>query len=374
MNSIRVCSRCVMDSTVPDIVFDSDGVCNCCKEYDAKVEEDLHYNEEGLKSIGEMVEKIKNAGKNKKYDCLIGVSGGVDSTYVAYIVKKKYGLRPLAIHLDNGWDAELAVSNIENALRKLEIDLETIVLDWESFKKLQVAFLKSSVPNAEIPTDHAIVAAMFQTAKRYGIKYIITGSNIVTEAIMPDSWMTPSNDWKMIKAVYNKFNKGKLVSYPHMSILGYIYYVLMLRIKLIPILNYVPYNKANAKEIVLRELAWRDYGAKHWESIYTKFFQTYILPKKFNIDKRKGHLSSLIISGQMTREEAMQELAKPIYEAKKLVEDRMYVIKKLELSEEEFEAIMKAWPKSHTDYPNNERLWKYFSKLIKIIRNQAIKV
>ena len=361
-----------MDTTVPDIQFDEKGICNYCRQYAERIQRELHYDEAGQKWLNRMIEKIKGDGAGREYDCIIGISGGVDSTYVAYLVKKQFGLRPLAVHLDNGWNAELAVNNVELALKRLDIDLYTYVLDWEEFKDLQVSFLKASIANAEIPTDHAIVALLFRVAAAEGIPYIITGSNIVTEAIMPDSWMYDTRDLRFIKAIQRQFGRVKLKTYPQISILNFIYYIFIRGIKFIPILNYVPYVKEEAKQLLQQELGWRDYGGKHFESIYTRFFQAYILPQKFNIDKRRAHLSNLILSGQITRDEALTEMGKPPCPPTELEEDVEYVIKKLGLSYEEFNQIMAAPVKTHTDYPNNAGLWHKFAPVVKFVRQRAI--
>jgi N-acetyl sugar amidotransferase len=348
-HSYRMCTRCIMDTTDPDIQFDENGVCNHCRGYEEKARSYLRTGPKGQAELNRLVEEIKAKGKGKEYDCVLGVSGGVDSTYVAYTLKN-LGLRPLAVHMDNGWDAELAVSNIEKFLNQLDIDLYTYVLDWEEFKDLQLAFLKASVSDAEIPTDHAIAAVLYQVASERNIKYIISGSNLVTEGILPNSWTYGVNDWRYIKSVHHIFGSRKLKRYPHYSFLDLLYYIFVKRIQLIRILNYIPYNKEQAIDVLENQLSWRNYGGKHYESIYTRFFQGYILPKKFNIDKRQAHLSTLICSGQITREEALAEMQNPAYAGYMLEEDMEYVLKKLELAEDEFEHLMSLPTKSYKDY------------------------
>lgn len=370
VTNYQICKRCIMDTSDPEIEFDEKGLCNHCKDYDKRIAKELHYDKAGQEKLREIVNKIKKRGKNKKYDCLIGVSGGTDSTTVLYHLKK-LGLRPLAVHLDNGWDSELSVKNIELVLKRLNIDLYTYVLDWEEFKDLQLSFLEASIANAEIPTDHAIVALLYRTAAQRGIKYIISGGNIATEAIMPESWMYDAKDWKIIKSIQKKFGEKKLKSFLHLNLFDCFYYTFIKRIKYIPILNYIRYDKKEAKAILEKELGWRDYGLKHYESIYTRFFQGYILPKKFGIDKRRAHLSTLICSGQITREEALEEMKENPYPDERIMkEDREYVIKKLGLSEEKFEKIMSQPIKSYKDYPNNSLFFSQasiFTKLAKKI-------
>lgn len=369
----RSCTSCVLDTTVPDITFDDDGVCNFCHRYRERIATELRYDEAGQRRLAELVEEIKAAGRDQPYDCIVGISGGVDSTYVAYVAKRKYGLRPLAIHVDNGWNSELAVQNIEQTLRRLDIDLHTNVLDWEEFRDLQRSFLASGIANAEIPTDHAIVATLFQTARSMKIKHVLTGSNLVTEAVLPESWMYDAYDLRLIKAVHKRFGTVPLATYPKLS---YIRLGIMLGVqgyKFVNVLNFEPYHKAEVKALLTTELGWRDYGGKHYESVFTKFFQGVILPRKFGIDKRKAHLANLVLSGQITRDEAVAELATPPYPEEDLERDREYVIKKLGYTSAEFDAIMAAPPKRAQDYPNGEWMKRFFGTLAGFARRRALR-
>lgn len=370
-DNYRICVRCIMDTTDPLIEFDDEGICNHCRVYDERVQNELYYNEVGQQRLNRLVERIKMEGVNKEYDCIIGISGGVDSTIVAYRVKK-LGLRPLAIHLDNGWDSELAVSNIEKILKLLDIDLYTYVLNWEEFKDLQISFLKASVPNAEIPTDHAINATLYHQAARRKINYIITGGNIVTEGTLPLSWGYYNRDWRYIKAIHKKFGSVKLRSFYHLTLFNWVNYVFIKGIKWFPLLNYQPYVKEEAKEFLVQKLGWRDYGGKHYESIYTRFFQGYILPKKFGFDKRKAHLSTLVCAGQMTRDEAIREIEGGTYPTEEMMsQDREYVIKKLGFTEQEFERIMSQPVKTYKDYPNNSFLYNKLSFIVGLAKRRA---
>lgn len=346
------CSRCIMDTTDPDIHFDSEGVCNHCHRYDELLPIRTHQRKDAEQALQALVARIKSDGKSEKYDCIIGVSGGVDSTYVAYLTKK-LGLRPLAIHFDNGWNSELAVSNIEKVLKKLDIDLYTYVIDWEEFKDLQLSFLKASTPDGEIPTDHAINALLFKEASKKGIKYIINGMNFKTESMSVPKWAYGHADWKYIKSVHKLFGRKKLKKYPHYSLLDTFRYLFIIRIKLVSILNYIDYQKDEVMKVLQDDLGWKYYGGKHYESVYTRFYQAYILPEKFNIDKRIGHLSDLIRSGSIARKQALKELEKDIADPEMIVRDREFVIKKLGLTEESFQQIISAKPKLFTDYPNN---------------------
>jgi N-acetyl sugar amidotransferase len=342
-----------MDTSDPDIVFDEQGVCNHCHDHDRLMKQKVVTGKAGEVYLQKLVEKMKRAGRGKPYDCLIGVSGGVDSTYVAYLVKK-IGLRPLAVHMDNGWDSELAVKNIEETLKRLGIDLYTEVLDWEEFKSLQVAFLKSSTPDSEIPSDHAIWAVLGNMADKLRVKYIVSGFNVRTETHLPRAWSQGHFDWKYIRSVYQQFGHGRIKTFPHIGF--FTYYRRLLTHRRVDILNYIDYNKAEAMKILEQELGWRYYGGKHYESIYTRFYQGYILPVKFGYDKRRSHLSSLICSGEITREVALQELDKPTYQPSMQEEDREYVVKKLSLTDDEFEAILKAPKKTFWDYPSYGRI------------------
>ena len=358
--SFQICTQCVMDTSDPDIYFDENGVCSHCKKNNEDMYQLQNYTPQALEQL---VEKIKAKGKGKEYDCVIGLSGGVDSSYVAYLAKK-LGLRPLAVHLDNGWDSELAVNNIEKIVKTFDIDLHTVVLDWEEFKKLQVAFLKASVPDAEIPTDHAITASIFQTMLENNIPYFISGANISTEGTMPAEWAQGHFDWRYIKSVDQLYGTGKLLTFPHMDIFEReLYYHIVKGFRYVFILNHVQYNKLDAIKTLENEFGWRSYGDKHFESVYTRFFQGYILPNKFNIDKRRAHFSRLIISGQVKRSDAIEILKQPTYAPSMMEEDREYVVSKLGLTQDEFDEIMTLPIKSYHDYPNYSSYYKFLKKL-----------
>jgi len=289
----------------------------------------------------------------------------------AYIVKKVLKLRPLAIHLDNGWNTDLAVTNIENIVKKLRIDFFTYVLDWEEFKDLQISFLKASVTNLEMPTDHAITALLIKTAIKHNLKYIVLGGNIVTESIMPQAWRGHDNrDWENIKAIHKNYGKRKLKTFVHLNFYQWAYYTLIRGVRFLNILNYYPYNKEEAKNTLRNELDWRPYDSKHHESAYTRFFQSYYLPKKFKIDKRRAYLSTLVCSNQITRNEAIERINLEIVKKEVISEDKYYVIKKFGLSDLEFSEIMNRDPKSHLAYPhssflvNKNSLYHFAKKII----------
>jgi len=367
MTSYQLCQHCVMDTTDPDIVFDVAGVCQHCKRYELVAQKRLIPVDKRDAALASLVNEIKSAGRGKPYDCIIGVSGGVDSTYVAYLVHK-LGLRALAVHLDNGWNSELAVSNIEKTLKTLGIDLYTHVIDWSEFRKLQVAYLRAATPDGEVPTDHAIFALLYQLAAEHGLKHVILGTNVVSEAILPEKWGYGYFDWRYVKDVYRRFAKGTLKTYPHFSLPKLFYHVFIKRIRMVAILNYVQYDKKEAMDVLQNKLSWVYYGGKHYESIYTRFYQAYLLPQKFNIDKRRAHYSNLICSGQMTREEALAGLEEPVYPQHLLNEDREYVIKKLMLSESDFDEIMKSPNKTFLDYRTSRRIFEFAKKIVNASR------
>jgi len=347
------CVRCVMDTSDPNIRFDDKGYCNHCNEYFEKTSKRVYQGEASDIQLSQLLDRIKRSGKNKDYDCVIGVSGGVDSIYTAYLAKKM-GLRPLAVHMDNGWNSELAVSNIEKILKKLNIDLITEVLDWEEFRDLQLAFLKASVPEAETPTDIAIPAAMHKVAAKYNIKYIFSGGNFATEGILPKSWHYNAKDVKFLKAVHLQFGKKKLKTFPTFGFEKEMYYKFIKGIRMIYPLNYVPYNKQEAMNVLEKELDWKNYGGKHHESIYTKFVQSYLLPEKFGIDYRRATYSTQICAGEMSRIEALSELSKKPFETESVEDDKKYLCKKLCITIEELNEIMRLTPKTYKNYPNDQ--------------------
>lgn len=353
---MSICTRCVMDSSDPDITFDDRGVCVHCHRYDQQVRNLVVTGEAGQLRVAERVRQIKADGASAPYDCIIGVSGGVDSTYVAWQVKQ-LGLRPLAVHLDNGWDSEIAVSNIRSVLDKVGVDLHTEVLDWPEFKDLQRSFLLASTPDAEVPSDHAIFACLFHTATKFGVRHVITGINTRTETHMPPSWSHGHFDFGYINAVQRRFGSRPLRSFPHYSFLQYATAFGHTH-STWHILDHLDYSKTRALVFLQEELGWRDYGGKHFESIYTRWYQGVYLPKKFGYDKRRSHLSSRICSGELTREYALDELTRPPYAPDFQAQDHEYVAKKLGFSMAELEAIMAAPPRRFRDFPSYERRLK----------------
>ncbi len=364
-NGYRICQRCVMDTSDYEIYFDDNGFCNHCISYFKRIPNQSKQNESTLNAL---ISRIKEEGKNKKYDCIIGLSGGVDSSFLAYKVIQ-LGLRPLAVHFDNGWDSELAVKNIENIVNKLKIDLHTFVMDWEEFRHLQLSFLKASVPDCEIPTDHGIIAVLYETALKERVRYIISGTNTSTEGILPNNWSYGATDWRYIKSVHKNYSGTKLRAFPRFGFIKWCYLVFVRRkIRVISLLDFVQYNKKSAMNIIENELDWKYYGCKHGESIYTQFYQTYILPVKFKIDKRRAHLSTLICSGQITRKEALKELEEPTYQEKETREKMEYVLKKLKLTQQEFNNILALPTRTYKEFSNQvfqRKILNFFIRLVK---------
>jgi len=354
------CSRCILDTNDDhEISFNSTGLCNHCLNYDKQEKELVFKGEAGVKKLAATVEEIKNAGKGKDYDCILGVSGGVDSTYLAYKAKE-LGLRTLCVHFDNGWNSELAIKNIENIINKLDFDLETYVVNWKEFKDIQLAYFKADVIDIEAITDHAITGTIYKLAAKYGIKYILTGNNIATELVLPSNWIFHKTDAVNIKGIHKKYGTIQLNNYPFFDAKAKHYYKMVKGIKTADLLNYMPYIKSEVKGIIIKELEWRDYGGKHYESVFTRFYQGYILPNKFGVDKRKAHLSNLICSGQISKEHALEEIKTPIYPQELFETDKEFVLKKLGFSNEEFEDYMKRPRREHTEFRTEQSLYNNY--------------
>lgn len=371
------CSRCVMDSSDPEIRFDAEGVCNHCIEFDAVTRKGWFPNNEGGRIWADLCEQIKAAGRGREYDCIIGLSGGVDSSYLALKVREA-GLHPLVVHVDAGWNSELAVANIESVVKYCGYDLHTHVVDWEEMRDLHLAYLRAGVANQDVPQDHVFFASLYHFATRNGIRYILSGGNLATEAIFPKAWHGAAMDAINLKAIHRKFGQRPLKTYSTISFFEYyVWYPFVKKMRTIRPLNYMPYNKTQAEAELEQAIGWRAYGRKHGESLFTKLFQNYYLPEKFGYDKRRPHLSSLIVSGQMTRTEALAKLAEPLYDARELEIDLAYFCKKLRISRLELDAFMKAAPHHHTDFPTwdaRHRLLKRAQGLVERASGRRVKV
>lgn len=358
----QVCTVTVMDTTDPDIRFDEAGVSHYVEAFNA-FKAGLPSPEARDQAQSSQVSAIKAAGKGRRYDCILGLSGGVDSSYMAYLASQ-WGLRPLVVHFDNGWNSELAVRNIEEIVSRLGFDLETVVMDWEEFRDLQRAYFLASVVDIEVATDQLIQGALFRIAASHGIKTILSGTNWATEWLMPKSWNYRKQDLVNLRNIHKRFGtmplrKSTVYGLPHQ-----IWYTYFKGIRTVEILNLVEYSKSKAKATLMNELGWRDYGGKHFESVFTRFYQGYVLPRKFKIDKRKAHLSNLILTGEISREQALVELQSPPYEEQVMAQDRAYVAKKLRFSEEEFEQILSASPVPHEFYGTDSEQRRTFMKWV----------
>jgi len=341
----QICARCVSDTSFPAIRFDEDGLCQYCRAHDA-LERLYPLGPEGQRRLERIAEGIRRAARGRKYGCVAGVSGGRDSTFCLYTAAK-LRLRPLAVHFDNGWDSEIAVRNIKNACSRLNVDLHTHVADWEEFKDLQMAFLKASVPEAEVPTDVAIHAVLHQVAAEEGIRYVIMGHSFRTEGIAPIEWTYM--DGRYIRAIRKRFGSFKQKTVPNMTLARFLHYTVIKRIRVVPILNYLTYRHKEVGRTLQRELGWTYYGGHHHESSYTHFVQAALFARKFNIDKRRLEYSALIRSGQKSRQEALKELKETPYPVDgELVE---YCVNKLGLSMEQWREIIALPPRSFRDYP-----------------------
>ena len=358
----QICKRCIMDTSDSRIEFDERGVCNHCKKYDEKIARSVFRGMAGKGKLKQIVKEIKEIGRGKKYDCIVGLSGGADSSYLIHLAKE-IGLRPLAVHLDNGWDTKTATRNISRLLKKLNVDLYTYVIDWEEFKDFQLAYFKASVIDIEALTDHAIKATLYKVANEKNIKYILTGTNVLTEGMMGSDWTHNKSDYKNILDIHKKFGNIEHKTFPILKFWERVYYQGIKGIKTVEILNYVPYDKSMIKKMLCEKYGWEDYGRKHGESLFTRFYQDYILPKKFNADKRKPHFSALINAGQMTRRKALSRIKKPLFNSNELMIDKDYIIKKWGLTENEFEEIMNRPIKNHKDYKTSDKFIRIAGKI-----------
>jgi len=365
--SYQRCTRCVMDTTDQEISFDADGVCNHCHGFDRLVGTEWFPNEEGARRLEAMLARVKAEGEGKEYDSILGLSGGADSTYLA-LKMKDWGLRPLVVHVDAGWNSELAVANIERVVKHCGYDLHTHVVDWEEMRDLHLAFLRAGIPNQDVPQDHVFFASLYNFATKNGIRTIFSGGNLATEGVFPSSWHGSAMDVINLKAIHRKYGQRPLKSYSTISFFNYYFwYPFVKKMRTVRPLNYMPYVKADAIREMEHGFGYKPYDRKHGESLFTKLFQNYYLPTKFGYDKRLPHYSSLIVSGQMTRDEALAKLQEPLYEPRELEADIAYFCKKLRISRAEFDALVAGENRHHTDFPT----WESRQKLVKRVQRFA---
>ena len=364
----RMCTVTVMDTTDPEIWFDEQGVSNHVYYFESEVKPRWYPNDEGQIRLTRIVENIKGESADNEYDCIIGLSGGADSSYLALKVKE-LELRPLVVHVDGGWNSELAVSNIEKIVNYCDWDLHTCVIDWIEMRDLQVAFLKSGLANQDVPQDHAFSAALYNYAVQNNIRYVLSGVNFATESILPKAWHHSAMDAKSLKAIHRRYGTLKLNRFPIVSFWKYYFYYPFIRhMKVLRPLNLLPYSRSRAIRELKDTIGWRDYGRKHGESVFTKFFQNYFLPRRFDFDKRKPHLSSMILGGEITRHEALRELEKPLYDQNELREDMLYVTKKLGFKPDEFERLMDQPTRTYQEFPSDMTKYVAMKKLQSFIQ------
>jgi aminotransferase len=362
-NTYQQCKRCIMDTSDPEIVFDEQGVCNHCRKFDKVTSKHWFPNEEGNKRWTKVVEQLKASGKGREYDCIIGLSGGVDSSYLALKIHES-GLRPLVVHVDAGWNSELAMANIESIIKHCNYDLHTHVVDWEEMKGLHLAYLRAGISNQDVPQDHIFFSSLYHFAIKNKIRHILSGSNFATESIFPDAWLGDAMDAINLRAIHKKYGENKLKHYKTISFFEYyIWYPFVKRMSIVNPLNYMAYDKAKALEELKTTVGYKPYARKHGESQFTKLFQNYYLPQKFGFDKRQPHLSSLIVSGQITRDEALQKLKEPLYEPDELERDISFFCKKLQITRETFNELMNAPVHEYSDFPSFQNRYKLLKKI-----------
>lgn len=365
----RICSRCVMDTSAPNIEFDELGVCNFCKEYELRCNHIVFDSKENkLAKRKSLIDKIKEDGKGKKYDCIVGVSGGVDSSYVLHLAIAE-GLRPLAVHMDNNWNSELAVHNVNNLISSAGVDLHTHVIDWNEYRLLMQSFFDADVIDVELLYDNAMTAVNYNYAKKYGIKYILSGSNLATEGVdMPKGWSWIKTDSRNIRSIA-KINSVKINTFPLISTLDFVLYRMIQGYKWVSVLDMYDYNKESATRLLENKYSYKRYPYKHYESIFTRFYQGYILPRKFGVDKRKLHLSTLIMSNQLSRDEALSLLdTSPYPDVNQLNDDIEYFLKKMKWSRDDLEGYIKRSGKPHDRYGTELHLWSFLRATKRLYR------
>ena len=351
----RICTNCIMDTTDSKITFDSRGWCDYCRNFYANILPNWHPNKKGEDLIRPLIDKIKKEGRGKDHDCLIGISGGLDSSYVTYTAVAKFGLRPLIFHCDAGWNSDLSVSNIQKIIEGLGLDLVTEVVNWEEMKDLQLAFFKSQVAFVDTPQDLALFSAIYNYAAKNDFKYVITGGNYSTECVRESlEWTYFSTDMRHVNDIHTRFGTRPLETFPTCDILKYkLYYRWVKGIQVIKLLDSVPYLKRDAIKELSERFAWQPYPQKHYESRFTRFYESYWTPKKFGYDKRRAYLSSEILTKQLTRDEALERISKPELDQATMAREFEYVAKKLGLTVAEFQEIFSGENKTFHDYKNN---------------------
>ena len=369
MREYQICTNCVMDTSDEKISFDENGVCDHCQTYYQQILPNWRTDERGRQVLDEIVEKIRRDGEGKDFDCIIGMSGGVDSSYLTYIARAELGLRPLVFHVDAGWNSQIAVNNIERLVDGLDLDLYTEVIDWSEMQDLQRAFFRSGVPHIDMPQDHAFFATMYKFAEQHKVKYILTGANYSTECIRnPIDWMYYQSDAIQLRDIHGKFGTKPLRSFPTTSILRHkVYLPYVKRIRVVTPLNYIPYVKKEAMQLLQDEFGWQPYPQKHFESRFTKFYESYWLPEKFGYDTRRVQFSSLIVTNQMKREEALELLERPAHDAETIEQEFEYVATKVGISVDELRECLEGPNRTYRDYKSQDQIYYYGAKMMRLL-------
>ena len=367
--SYKVCTNCVMDTSDSKITFDKKGMCDHCVDFYENIKPNWHPDQASEKQLQQIINEIKTAERGKDFDCILGLSGGVDSSYMLHMAVKEFGLRPLVFHVDGGWNSELAVHNIQMLVDKLGLDLYTEVINWEEMKDFQLAFFKSGVPHIDIPQDHAFVATLYNFANKHNIKYILNGGNVSTECVRnPMEFFYYGTDMSQINDIRSKFGQNKMETYPFSSVLKHKFYLRYVRgIRVIKALDYIPYNKIKALQLLEKEYDWKPYPQKHFESRFTKFYEGFWLYKRFGFDTRRVQFSSLILTGQMKREEALTKLVNPPYNEEAIADEFDYISTKLGINSEELQNYMDMPKKYFWDYSNQDSIFNFGAKILKFI-------
>ena len=369
MRNYQICTKCVMDTSDPNITFDDQGICDHCNGFHAHVAPKWHPNETGRQMFARTVDEIRQSGKGKPFDCIIGLSGGLDSSFLLHLVVTEFQLRPLVFHVDGGWNTDIAVNNIQVLVEKLGLELFTEVINWEEMKDFQLAYFKSGVPHIDTPQDHAFVATLYHFANNHGIKYILNGGNIATECVRnPLEFLYYGTDMRQLRDIQKRFCTVDLKTYPFSDILFHKVYLRYIRgLKVVKPLDWMPYTKVMARETLSREYSWKPYPQKHFESRFTKFYEGYWLPERFGFDTRRVQFSSLILTGQMTREDALSQLEHPAYDPKTIGHEFDYIAKKLGIASEELRGYFEMPLKTYRDYDNSLWMFNLGAKVLQAI-------
>jgi N-acetyl sugar amidotransferase len=370
-----ICKNCVMDTSDPNISFDENGICDHCHDFENNVKPNWHTDERGKKELEKTILKIKSDGEGRDFDCILGLSGGVDSSYLLHIAVKEFGLRPLVFHVDGGWNSELAVHNINVMIDKLGLDLYTEVINWEEMKDFQLAFFKSGVPHIDIPQDHAFIATLYHFANKHKIKYIMNGGNFSTECVQyPMQWFYYGTDMAQIKDIRTQFGTSKMETYPFSSVFRHKIYLKYIKgVNVVKPLNYRPFIKEKALRLLELEYGWKPYPQKHFESRFTKFYEGYWLNERFGFDTRKVQYSSLILTGQMTRNEAIEKLKKPAYNPAIIEDEFNFIATKLGISNIELKQYFHMPKKFYWDYKNQQNIFRLGARILHMLRIEKVK-